>query len=812
MFKFSRAITVMGVCGLLILGSTLPLIAQDEPDLPDPVVPVFAIPQADTIPQFVIPALETTFTPETDPQFPIAEDVSGAYMPTELAPAQTASTFYWPFETNTTGQLYNYADSAWTRAQLGIAACPPLSQRASYGIPYCYAGNQGIDIRLPQTGVNVLAARSGYIVEVRNACTFSGSSATEPANCPSGGSLPWTYGNFVKMKHDDGSYSFYTHLQKDSMLSPSETTRIEVGTKIALVGNTGNISEPRLHFQVWNSSNAWIDPYEQNLWVRQNGQIVAAADAFKLNPDERVAVLLGDNRLFVKQGNLTADWSLESASSGHFQLAGSRIALMDTSDDLYIKDVSVSSGWQLLRQDIVSFQLDGSRIGVLLPNHEFYVKEGVLTAPWVLQSNTAISFQLAGTRMGLIDTANDLYVKEDGGTWTLVREDVQSFQLEGNRIGVLLPNNEFYVKEGALNADWTLQSNTAIAFQMNETRLAVLDKVNDLYIKEGALTSPWVLVLSKVKDFQLEGMRIGALQTNHNFYVKEGALNSSWYLQSDTAVAFQLYQDRMALIDIANGMYAKEGGLTAAWLLLREGVMDFQVAARKPDMAEPLPPAPAKLDLIAPKGTVSDSHGYPVYEWSHMRGATSYQIYVAPADDLYATKFFGYIPARAYCEGASCKVDLTQIKASAWLIEERTYTVYLKASNGEWVDINTPFKFTISEPQPTAVTPTPATNTNTLTPFVTWKLEGDAAYAAFFQVYVAPVTNLAQPAYYKWVLREQVCGSKQGVSCMVQMPQLTDNTQYNFYIQSWGPGGFSTGGNVQGVDGWSQGTFTVKTS
>lgn len=811
MKKISRAILVWSVGCLVLLGGSLSLVAQEEPDLPDPIVPIFEVPTTeDSVPQFVIPPLESVSSSD-EMEFPISDDLSGAYMPTVLAPAQTISSFYWPFETSATGQLYNYTDSAWTRSTLGIAACPPQSQRSSYPVPYCYAGNQGLDIRLPQTGVPVLASRSGYITEVRNACTFSGTSPTEPVNCPSGGSLPWTYGNYVRMKHDDGSFTFYAHLQKDSMLPPNANTRIEVGTQIGLVGNTGNITEPRLHLQFWNSSSTWIDPYGAGLWVRENNQIVAAADAFKLNPNERIAIVQSNNNFFIKQGTLTSDWHLESASSGQFQLAGNRLGVMDTGNDLYVKDVSVSAGWQLIREDIVDFVLDGSRIGVLLPNNEFHTKEGDLNAAWSLQSNTAIAIQISGNRMGLIDLGNDLYVKEDGGVWTLIREDVSAFQLNGNRIGVLLPNNEFYVKEGAIDAPWTLQSNTAKSFQIHGNRMGVIDTSNDLYVKEGALTAAWSPIFSKVKQFQLEGTRIGALRFDKMFYIKEGTVTSDWYLQSDTALFFQLFEDRVGLVDIDNNLYVKEGGVLTGFMLLRLGVMDFQIAMPKPGMVEPIPPAVGTLQLIAPLGTVSDSHGHPVYEWTNIRNATHYQVYVAPADNILQAKFSGFIPDRAFCDRVRCSVDLTDVKPSAWLTESDTYTIYLRASNGDWVQLSNPYKFTVNEPQPAAVTLKPAMSTDLLTPVLHWTLEGNAIYAAFFQIYVAPVSNLSQSVYYKWVLREQVCGTKQGTSCFLQMPQLTNNTQYNMYIQSWGPGGFSTGGNIPAADGWVEGTFTVKT-
>lgn len=58
-------------------------------------------------------------------------------------------------------------------------------------------------------------------------------------------------GNHVVIKHDKNEYSFLAHLKQDS-IRVKENDKVKRGQKIALCGNSGNTSEPHLHFQIQN--------------------------------------------------------------------------------------------------------------------------------------------------------------------------------------------------------------------------------------------------------------------------------------------------------------------------------------------------------------------------------------------------------------------------------------------------------------------------------------------------------------------------------------------------------------------------------
>ena len=58
-------------------------------------------------------------------------------------------------------------------------------------------------------------------------------------------------GNYVVIKHGEAEYSTLAHLKKDSILV-KVGAKVLRGEKIAACGNTGNSTEPHLHFQLQN--------------------------------------------------------------------------------------------------------------------------------------------------------------------------------------------------------------------------------------------------------------------------------------------------------------------------------------------------------------------------------------------------------------------------------------------------------------------------------------------------------------------------------------------------------------------------------
>lgn len=94
-------------------------------------------------------------------------------------------------------------------------------------------GRYAVDIAMP-VGTPIVAARSGTVVETRN---------------NQAGRRPHPAGNFVRIRHADGTDSAYLHLSRGSVqVRPGQS--VKVGALLARSGNTGRSTGPHLHFVV----------------------------------------------------------------------------------------------------------------------------------------------------------------------------------------------------------------------------------------------------------------------------------------------------------------------------------------------------------------------------------------------------------------------------------------------------------------------------------------------------------------------------------------------------------------------------------
>ena len=67
------------------------------------------------------------------------------------------------------------------------------------------------------------------------------------------------YGNYVKIKHDNGMFTFYAHLKYGSV-AVKVGDRVTKGQVLGYMGNTGYSFGAHLHFEIRNINNIQIDP------------------------------------------------------------------------------------------------------------------------------------------------------------------------------------------------------------------------------------------------------------------------------------------------------------------------------------------------------------------------------------------------------------------------------------------------------------------------------------------------------------------------------------------------------------------------
>ena len=107
-------------------------------------------------------------------------------------------------------------------------------------------------------GTSVKAAKDGTVVEVLKGCSDSPSASSMGRQC--GGGL----GNFIKIRHADGHYSVYSHLENSQHCAAIRKIAVgEVVTRsqpIGCVGASGRATGAHLYFQIETASSQPVNP------------------------------------------------------------------------------------------------------------------------------------------------------------------------------------------------------------------------------------------------------------------------------------------------------------------------------------------------------------------------------------------------------------------------------------------------------------------------------------------------------------------------------------------------------------------------
>ena len=107
----------------------------------------------------------------------------------------------------------------------------------AYESSFSHKEERALDFKV-KNGTRICAARDGIVTSAREDSDKGG---LKPENLSDG--------NYVTIKHDDGSVAHYWHLQKDGILVNIGDS-VKAGQPIGLSGNSGYSAFPHLHFEV----------------------------------------------------------------------------------------------------------------------------------------------------------------------------------------------------------------------------------------------------------------------------------------------------------------------------------------------------------------------------------------------------------------------------------------------------------------------------------------------------------------------------------------------------------------------------------
>ena len=182
------------------------------------------------------------------PEIELAADAAEFATSSEAAPQILAIAEYKPVA-NLADQLTKAVEHNTIRAEIDQALRAPSVAKPAEGVftsgfgPRWGTLHAGIDIA-NAVGTPILAVMDGTVID-------SG---------PASG-----YGQWIRIKHDDGAVSVYGHMET---LAVSVGDRVTAGQNIAGMGNRGFSTGSHLHFEIHPSGNGAVDPLP---WFAERG-------------------------------------------------------------------------------------------------------------------------------------------------------------------------------------------------------------------------------------------------------------------------------------------------------------------------------------------------------------------------------------------------------------------------------------------------------------------------------------------------------------------------------------------------------------
>lgn len=255
-----------------------------------------------------------------------------------------------------------------------------------------YDGHQGTDFVLRSfaqmdSGVFILAADSGTVVEVAD--TFYDRNKTLTVIGA---------GNYIAIKHTNNYYTYYSHMRKKSALVKVGDV-VTKGQRLGFIGSSGYSTDPQLHFEVWNDTMNYVDPFSgpcansTSMWSNQFAydSVYRIMDKGLIPVAPTVDILrerYPSKQIFTKQDSVISFWVQESGvnlgDTFSFRWYDPQGTLTDTFSSVY-----TYNSWYYYNWSYIYFPKSG------VPGlwHVKYFRNGIqkLDIPFTIQITNSIS-------------------------------------------------------------------------------------------------------------------------------------------------------------------------------------------------------------------------------------------------------------------------------------------------------------------------------------------------------------------------------------------------------------------------------------
>ena len=169
--------------------------------------------------------------------------------------------------------IYFFSGSKYTEQVDSYVYELPFAKNASFRVVQGYGGKfshknkAALDFAMP-VGTPVHAARGGEIFSYKDDSDAGGPFSKYSRKA-----------NYIMIRHDDGSYGCYWHLQKDGVVV--KKGKVKKGQLIGYSGNTGFVLRPHLHFAVKKVLNYEMNSFIQTRFHTSEGiQILDAGSSY----------------------------------------------------------------------------------------------------------------------------------------------------------------------------------------------------------------------------------------------------------------------------------------------------------------------------------------------------------------------------------------------------------------------------------------------------------------------------------------------------------------------------------------------------